>query len=319
MSRPRVRGGVILSLNPAVDVEWRLDRVLPEEKNEISRETRWPGGKGINVARWLGWLGFPCRVFLPLGGDTGRELARGLRTEKIRFVGWPMSGANRCNVVVSPSSGPQFRFNATWPRLSRSDATRLRQAASLWATRADPVVISGTLAFGAPDGTYADIVRTATRAGRRVFLDCDRRPFALAARQRPFLVKPNEFELGQWAGRVLHGEREVIQAATALSRETRGWVLVSRGALGGLLIHEGQGIALRAVAPKVQVRNTVGAGDALLAAVVESSSASEQPAEWLASGIAAGTLATQVPPGRLPDKGLWPKMKARIRVQPVRA
>ena len=319
MSSARRRGGVVLSLNPAVDVEWRLERVLPEEKNEIAEETRWPGGKGINVARWLGWLDFPARVFLPLGGDTGRELARGLRAEKIRFIRWPMSGSNRCNVVVSPSNGPQFRFNATWPRLSSREATALRKAACLWATRADPLVISGTLAFGAPAGTYAEIVRTATRAGRRVFLDCDRKPFALAARQRPFLVKPNEFELSQWAGRPLEADREVIQAAQALSRETQGWVLVSRGALGAILVHDCEEFVLHAAAPKVEVRNTVGAGDALLAAVVESSGRTSDPADWLLSGVAAGTLATQVPPGRLPAAGMWPKMKARIRVRRMRA
>ena len=189
--------GLVISLNPAVDVEWRLDRVLPEEKNEIEVETRWPGGKGINVARWLRWLGLPAHLFLPLGGATGRELATGLRAEGLRFTGFPIPGSTRANVVVTPREGPQYRFNATWPRLARRDALALRRAACERVAQSDPVVISGTLAFGAPADTYAAIVRSARKEGRRVFLDCDREPFERAARERPFLVKPNEYELGQ--------------------------------------------------------------------------------------------------------------------------
>lgn len=311
--------GLVISFNPAVDVEWRLPRVLPEEKNEIEAESRWPGGKGINVARWLRWSGFPSRVLLPLGGSTGRELARGLRLEKIRFIRFPISGSNRCNVVVSPQTGPQFRFNATWPRLEKAESQGLKSLATDWIRRSDPVVFSGTLAFGSPMGTYADLAREARRAGVRLFLDCDREPFARAARQQPFLVKPNEFELAQWAGQDLGSDSEVLSAAEALSTLTRNWVLVSRGERGALLVNSRLGHAMQATPPRVAVRNTVGAGDALLAAVVAESSASHDPVDWLVAGVAAGTAATQVVPGTLPSRADWEKMKARIRVNPVRA
>ena len=311
--------GLVISLNPAVDVEWRLPRVMPEEKNEIEAESRWPGGKGINVARWLRWSGFRSRILLPLGGATGRELARGLRVEGIRFIRFPISGSNRCNVVVSPRSGPQFRFNATWPRLEKAESQGLKSLAIDWIRRSDPVVISGTLAFGSPVGTYADLAREAGRAGVRLFLDCDREPFARAARQQPFLVKPNEFELAQWAGRPLTNDSEVTSAAEALSTLTRNWVLVSRGERGALLVNSRLGQVVEATPPRVEVRNTVGAGDALLAAVVAESSVSHDPVDWLIAGVAAGTSAAQVAPGTLPSRSDWGKMKARIRVQPVRA
>ena len=268
--------GLVISLNPAVDVEWRLPRVVPEEKNEIEAETRWPGGKGINVARWLRWCGFPSRILLPLGGSTGRELARGLRSEKIRFLRFPISGANRCNVVVSPRTGPQFRFNATWPRLEKSESQGLKSLAIDWIRRSDPVVISGTLAFGSPASTYADLAREARRAGVRLFLDCDREPFARAARQQPFLVKPNEFELAQWAGQDLGSDSQVLAAAEALSSLTRNWVLVSRGERGALLVHSRLGHAVEATPPRVAVRNTVGAGDAFFS-VVAMASAQQVP------------------------------------------
>ncbi len=132
-------------------------------------------------------------------------------------------------------------------------------------------------------------------------------------------MKPNEFELAQWAGQDLGSDSEVLSAAEALSSLTRNWVLVSRGERGALLVHSRLGHAVEATPPRVAVRNTVGAGDALLAAVVAESSESHDPVDWLIAGVAAGTSATRVAPGTLPSRADWEKLKARIRVNPVRA
>lgn len=309
---------LVLSLNPAVDVEWRLPEVIPGEKNEVRAETRWPGGKGINVARWLKWLAVEATLFLPLGGGTGRELSAGLRAEGIRYRRFPLAQPNRVNVVVSPERGPQFRFNQSWPRLDRRTAAALLARAAALAEKADPVVISGTLAFGAPADGYARITRAARRRDRRVFLDCDREPFARAARERPFLVKPNDFELAQWAGRELPDLAAVLTAARELSAVTQGWVLVSRGAAGALLVHAGQGIALSAAAPAIRVRNTVGAGDALLAGTVAATQASDDPVLWLRWAVATGSAAAEVAPGRLPTRARWQQLVKQVRPRPCR-
>ena len=113
---------LVISLNPALDAEWRVRDIVPEEKNELVDEHRWPGGKGVNVARWLKWLGTEARLFLPLGGATGDELAAGLRSEKIRFTRFRLGQPTRVNVVVTPETGPQYRFNPSWPRVGRAEA-----------------------------------------------------------------------------------------------------------------------------------------------------------------------------------------------------
>lgn len=296
---------LVISLNPAVDCEWRVKSVLAEEKNEVIGETRWPGGKGINVARWLKWLKVRSRIFLPLGGTTGRELSAGLRAEGIRFLGFPLGEPNRVNVVVTPDSGPQYRFNQTRPHLTGPLARRLVSRAAELSGQADPVIISGTLAFGAPTDSYARIVRAARKAGRRVFLDCDREPFALALPERPFLVKPNEFELGEWAGRSLPGEASVRLAAVELSAKTGGYVLVSRAAAGAWLINANAGVGLTAGVPPVAVRNTVGAGDAMLAGAVAASLESDDPELLLRWAVATGCAATEAAPGKLPAVRRW--------------
>jgi fructose-1-phosphate kinase PfkB-like protein len=115
----------------------------------------------------------------------------------------------------------------------------------------------------------------------------------------PFLVKPNEFELAQWRGKALHSESSVLRAAQALCDATGGWVLVSRGPKGALLAGQDKTIVCRA--PAVRVRNTIGAGDALVAAVARQIQRESPPEEWLIHGVAAGTAATQFPAGDWPS------------------
>lgn len=325
---------LVVSLNPAVDAEWRLPCIVPEEKNELVSERRWPGGKGVNVARWLRWLGSAGRLFLPLGGDTGNELARGLRLEGLQFTRFPLREPTRVNVVVTPDPGrgPQYRFNPTWPRVTRREAVELRQRAlrllELQRRRGQPnrdagfLVLSGTLAFGAPVDTYARLVRGARRAGHRTVVDCDREPFALAVHERPWLVKPNEFELAQWAGKSLRTEATQLRASRALAEATGGWVLVSRGAEGAWLINlrerRSPGIGWSATPESVTPRNRVGAGDALLAGAIAAAERSVDPIEWLRSAVATGTAATQVPPGETPTQALWKRFHRSTRVAPLR-
>lgn len=296
MARPVL----VVALNPAVDVEWSVDRVVPGEKNEILAERRWPGGKGINVARWLKWLGCPARLFLPVGGDTGRELLDGLARERIDVEPFPIGQASRANVVVTPREGPQYRFNPTWPVLAPSEVRRLVARLRRAMDGAEAVVLSGSLVRGAPLDTYAGLVREAGRRRLRVFLDCDGEAFRLGAQAGPFLVKPNDYELGQWAGKPVEGEEALQGAARRLQHITRGWVAVSRGAAGAMLLGPGTEGALSRPARRVRVRNTVGAGDALLAGLVDAVVRELPPGRWLAAGLAAAAQAVRLPGGQVP-------------------
>src|SRR6185436_6061427 len=102
---------LVLALNPSIDAEWRVDDVLWEEKNNVQSERRWAGGKGINVARWLRYLGGKPQLLLPLGGSTGNELASYLRAEKIPSKIIRLGQASRVNVIVTTGQGRQMRFN----------------------------------------------------------------------------------------------------------------------------------------------------------------------------------------------------------------
>ena len=291
---------LVLALNPSIDAEWRVDMVRTQEKNEVTAERRWPGGKGVNVARWLKHLGAPAQLLLPLGGATGRELAGQLRGEGLPARVVRVNQATRVNVIVTPESGPQFRFNPVWQRISSANWAAVVSAIRRALNNVSCVVLSGSLPGSAPSDAYARIIRLAARAGVRCILDCDGAALDAAVRARPFLVKPNEHELAQWYAVEASSDADIRRAARAMAAVTRGWVLVSRAERGALLVHEHEPASLEGLAPRVRVRNTVGVGDALLAGVVERILAGAAPAEWLRLGVACGSAAAGCIGGTLP-------------------
>ena len=148
-------------------------------------------------------------------------------------------------------------------------------------------------------------------------LDCDGASLREAVRARPFLVKPNEHELESYCGRRLMTEPMLLDAARKLSRLTAGWVLLSRGKAGALLVNDRERTAWLARAPRIRVLNTVGAGDAMLAAVAAQIHAGASPADWLRQGVAAGTVLAGRPAGELPPaaavSNLAPSLAVRRR------
>ena len=289
---------LVVSTNPAVDVEWQVTRLLPEEKNEILQERRWPGGKGVNVARWLTYMGSGVQLVLPLGGTHGREIALGLKAEGIPFRPVPIRGSTRANVVVTTAGGGQYRLNPTWPVLDAAELEALSSVVRREMKRCVALVLSGALVRGAPVDLYADWIRQARDAGLPVFLDCDGPAFRVAAVQGSLLVKPNVHELEQWTGRPLVGTDALVVAARELAEVTQGWVLVSRGAEGALMLGPRDGPVWSRPAGRARVRNTVGAGDALLAAVVHAFIQGVPPRQWLSSGVRLARMAVQLEPGK---------------------
>lgn len=295
---------LVLALNPSIDAEWRVADVLWEEKNDVLSERRWAGGKGINVARWLKYLGGRPQLLLPLGGRPGRELTGYLRAENISTRIVPLRAATRVNVIVTTANGRQMRFNAPSPKLSSAEWRAILNGVKreLAQRLGGLLILSGSLPRGVPANAYARLARTARRLGVRTLLDCDGRALAAAVAARPFLVKPNEHELAQWWGKPLRSESATLRAARALAARTGGWVLVSRGPQRAMLVRGGAREVFTATPRRVKPRNTVGAGDALLAAVAWQIQHERPPGEWLRAALDIGTAATRCEPGQVPPR-----------------
>jgi tagatose 6-phosphate kinase len=292
-----VKRPVVVALNPSIDAEWRVDGIRWEEKNNVLDERRWAGGKGVNVARWLKHHGSKPMLLLPLGGRSGRELAADLRRWKLSTRVIRIREATRVNVIVSTPRQGQMRFNPLGPIISPAEWRQIRSTVRSALRTASCLILSGSLPQGLPVSTYAQLIRLARAHGVPVLLDCDGPALAAVVHAKPFLVKPNEHELTQWT--VATGRNAGLRpGALAMSKVTGGWVLVSRGARGALLVNSNERITLVAKPPRVKVRNTVGAGDAMLAAVALAICKGERPDQWLRAGLKGGAIAVRASAGR---------------------
>lgn len=300
---------LVASLNPSIDAEWRTAKpVVEREKNEIVSEARRPGGKGVNVARWLHWLGCPPRLFATLGGEIGEELAHGLTEEGIAVDRFPLGHDNRVNLVVTGPSGEQYRFNPVWQRMARDRAVRMKASVLSALENTDLACFSGTLPSGASVNTYRWLIASARKLGILTVLDCDGAPFRLGVQSRPWLVKPNQPELADWSGRSLSAVCEEKRAAAALGKVTGGWVLVSRGPKDAWLINSVERMAWEATPAVLNAKNTVGAGDAALAGCIAAWAQGLEPDEWLRWAVAAGSSATQAALGSLPGRVVFQRL-----------
>jgi 1-phosphofructokinase family hexose kinase len=305
---------LVVSLNPAIDCEWEVECVQWEEKNNILRERRWAGGKGSNVARWLQHLGGSAELLVPLGGATGKELAGYLAAAKVRTRVVPLREPTRVNIIVTTRSGGQMRFNPLGPTLSRSEWSGvIRQ---LEAFRGATVILSGALPRGVPSGAYKTLITRARKLGLEPILDCDGEAFVLGVSAKPALVKPNLYELERWWGKPLRSRTDVARAISDLSDATGGWVVLSRGAEGAVLWHSNLQAGFSARPPKVKIRNTVGAGDALLAAIVRRQQMGAPPEEWLRWGVATGTAAATSQGGVLAELATIRKLAGQTQMRP---
>jgi 1-phosphofructokinase family hexose kinase len=305
----------VIGLNPAVDVEWRVERYLWNEKTIVESSRSWAGGKPPNVARWLKYLGFESVLLTPLGGEPGRLILGDLKKWGVKVDQIAISEATRTNVMVTPDIGQQLRFNPKGPKLSATEWQTVFAKAESGFGRHSLTILSGSLPRGASPGIHARLIRLARKRHRRVILDCDGQTLRLGVKAKPFMVKPNRFELSQWCDRPLSKRRDFITAARELSGVTGGWVFLSLDAGGAILVNDGDDYVATAIVPKVNARNEVGAGDSLLAQLAGRVEESDDAEDWLRWSVATGTAFVQVPAGTLPKKSLIRQMAEEIRIK----
>ncbi len=226
-----------------------------------------------------------------------------------------MKESSRINVVVTTAEGRQIRFNQPGPRLSGVEWRAILRETKRLLPKISCIIFSGSLPRGLPANAYAAMIRLAHRAGVKAVLDCDGPALRAGVKARPLLVKPNLYELGQWAGRELKSETEIVRTAGRMASATGGWVLVSRGHEGAVLVPAEGHTVWFARPPRLQPVSTVGAGDALLAAAVTQIEEGADPREWLRWGVATGAAATQSTGGRLPKRALVRELAAGVTLR----
>ena len=261
-----------VTFNPAIDYVVHLDGSL--KLGDINRNTSEEyqfGGKGINVSGVLKTLGFDTVALGFVAGFTGESLEKGLQAAGMttRFI--HVDGMTRINVKVKARE--ETEINGIGPVIT--DAAMQALYAQLDALEpGDTLVLSGSIPGSLPGDTYEKIM--ARLAGRdiSIVVDATRDLLVNVLKYRPFLIKPNNHELGEIFGMVLTTDEQIIDCAKKLQAMGGRNILVSMAGDGALLLDE-TGKAHRIGCPKGQVLNSVGAGDSMVAGFL---------AGWLQTG-----------------------------------
>lgn len=258
---------ITVTLNPAVDRTVYLNDLHPGEVNVIDKVVMDPGGKGINVSRFMKKNGKESLAMGMMAGTSGQWIESKLDQLEIATNFTWIDGETRTNEkIVSLSTGETTDLNEKGPLVQKSEMQAFLNAYSSALTPGQWVVIAGSLPKGIPATFYTTLVKEAKAKGAKVALDINGDLLKENPNARPDFIKPNKEELEALVGKKLSNNEEIRLAVQPLLSRGIERVCVSLGADGSLFIDEDQMIQVRV--PKVQVLSTVGAGDSLVAGYV---------------------------------------------------
>ncbi len=274
------------TFNPALDYIVDVPNFRPGMTNRTSFEQMFAGGKGINVSIVLQNLGVANTALGFIAGFTGEEIRRQMRAMGIRedFI-TIAEGLSRINVKIRTMDG--MEINGMGPAIGeRALAQFYRQLDSL--TAEDTLVLAGSIPASMPESAYSDIMERMAGKGARFVVDATKKLLLNVLKYKPFLIKPNNHELGEIFGVELTTRESVIPYARRLQEQGACNVLVSMAGQGAVLAAE-DGSVHMAAAPKGVLINAVGAGDSMVAGFLAGWEEKHDYAHAFRMGVAAGS------------------------------
>ena len=274
-----------VTFNPAIDYTVTLSALQPGALNRNLTEEYLFGGKGINVSGVLRNLGVESVALGFVAGFTGKGLEKGLQQQGIctRFV--HTAGMTRINVKIKAAE--ETEINGIGPQITKADMDQLYDRLDQLQP-GDTLVLSGSIPGCLADDTYEKIMAHLQGRNIRMVVDASGKLLVNVLKYRPFLIKPNNYELGEIFGEVPVTDAEIITCAQKLQQMGAVNVLVSMAGDGALLLDE-KGTVHRIGCPKGTVVNSVAAGDSMVAGFLAGFMQSADYSYALKLGTAAGS------------------------------
>lgn len=251
-----------VTFNPSLDYILDLPTLELDQVNRTSAERIIPGGKGINVSIVLQNLGIETRAICFVAGFTGEALTSLLMKEKLNADCIKLeNGLTRINVKLRV--GGETEINGQGPTIKEEDINDLLEKLG-YLDDEDFVVLAGSLPDTMPVDTYKEIMQLLQYNKIKVIVDTTKDLLLPVLPYHPFLIKPNIKELEEIFDTEIPGKPEAISYAKKLVEMGARNVMVSMAGDGAVLVTE-DGQVYEANAPKGEVKNSVGAGDSMLA------------------------------------------------------
>ncbi|MCI7259878.1 MAG: 1-phosphofructokinase [Selenomonas sp.] len=254
-----------VTFNPSLDYIVRMDSFATGEINRVNYEQVLAGGKGINVSIVLKNLGQNNTALGFLAGFTGEEIKRQLHEFGVTndFVQLNQ-GFSRINVKAKAEN--ETEINGQGPDIDEAKLEELfTKLDQLQAD--DTLVLAGSIPKTLPDDIYQQIMARLNGKGIRIIVDAEKKLLLNVLQYHPFLIKPNNHELGDMFGVTLTTDAEIIEYAKKLQAKGAQNVLISMAGDGAILLTT-DGTTYKCPAPKGKLVNSVGAGDSMVAGFI---------------------------------------------------
>lgn len=256
-----------VTFNPSLDFYAKVNNLRLGAVNRTSSERLAVGGKGINVALELNELGDDVTALGFVGGFTGDEICHEMELTGLKHDFIKVEGRSRISVKIK--SMTETDINGAGPEITADDVSKLTEKLQRRLKKGDWVIICGSVPPSVPDTVYADIIYAMReKEGVNFVVDAYGRLLTETLRYKPFLIKPNLYELCEIFSSPVNLDTKQI---AAYARKLQQWgarnVIVSLGSSGAIMVTEtNQNMYVRAA--RGQLVNSVGAGDCLVAGFI---------------------------------------------------
>ena len=275
-----------VTFNPSVDYIVSIDDFKLGKTNRTTGELMLPGGKGLNVSTVLYNLGIENTALGFTAGFVGEEIKR-LAKEAGYYCDFIdiKNGVSRINVKMKDFDGTEI--NGMGPTIDE-EALELLMKKLDQLTEGDTLVLAGSIPSSMPKNIYSNILKALDGRGVRFVVDATKELLLNVLPYHPFLIKPNNHELGELFDVTLENKDDVVFYAKKLQEMGAKNVLVSMAGEGAVLVDE-NGEVYKMDAPKGTLVNAVGAGDSMVAGFLAGWMENGDYADALKMGVAAGS------------------------------
>ncbi|MDI3518580.1 MAG: 1-phosphofructokinase [Caldanaerobacter sp.] len=252
-----------VTVNPAIDRTIIVENLRLGSVNRVIRSRVDAGGKGINVAKNLKNLGDEV-IALGFLGPNANYIIDCLEEEGIKTDFVKIKNDTRTNIKISDiSKGEVTDLNEYGPEVSEEEIKLLKESIFKYAEKSKVLVLSGSLPLGVPKTFYKEIIKELKNSNLKIILDADNQALFYGIEEKPFMIKPNVHELEDVVGKRLETLEEIIEEGKKLNKLGIKIVAISMGSKGSVVITDDAVFRVKPL--KVEVKGTVGAGDAYVA------------------------------------------------------
>ncbi|MTI66825.1 MAG: 1-phosphofructokinase [Firmicutes bacterium] len=273
-----------VTFNPSIDYFVEVENFKVGNLNRIKKEHKYPGGKGINVSRVLNNIGTESKALGFIGGFTGDYIKKYLDNEGIDSDFIKVDEDTRINIKLK--SNKETEINGKGPEITKENLNKLYEKVSNL-TNKDFLVLAGNVQKNLSRDIYLQIQNICKKNKVKVIVDATDETLINTLKQYPFLIKPNIHELSDIFNTEIETKEDVIYYARKLNEMGARNVIVSMADKGAILACD-KGV-YHATAPRGKVKNSVGAGDSLIAGFLYKYSKNSEVLESFKWGVACGS------------------------------